>query len=59
MWTSDIIHALNRFQEQFNDGNTICIEDVQIGMFGHLIIHYGGHPYVFLAKEDKWFKRGE
>lgn len=57
MWTSDIIHALNRFQEQFGDGNTVCIGNIEVGLFGHLIIRYDTYLYVFLVKEDKWFKR--
>lgn len=55
MWTSDIINALEIFEKQFNDGNTECIENVYIGMFGHIIVEYGGHLYVFV--KDKWFKR--
>lgn len=57
MWTSDIIHALTKFEEQFGDGNTICIENITTGIFGHIIIRYGDHSYIFV--EDKWFKRGE
>lgn len=57
MWTSDIIYALKRFEEDFGNGNTVCIEDMKTGMFGCLIIRYCGHHYIFVAKEDKWVKK--
>lgn len=57
MWTSDIIYALSRFEEQFGNCNTTCIEDIEIGLFGCLIIRYDNHPYVYVVKEHKWVKR--
>lgn len=61
MWTSDIIKALQKFEQQFNESNTACIEDLQITSFGMILINYGGTYYGYSISKEEWvqYLKGE